>query len=138
MSFDDLSVMRVLQQTMHYNAQRQNLVGENVANANTPNYTPKDIPRSEFERALSGALGPSPSVELVRTHANHIAGPSTGSRSYAADDSPDSETTINGNSVVVEEQMVRQVEARMTFETALTLYQKNLSMLRVAARGPNG
>ena len=136
MSFDDLSVMRVLQQTMHYNAQRQNLVGENVANANTPNYTPKDIPRSEFERALSGALGPSPSVELVRTHANHIAGPSTGSRSYAADDSPDSETTINGNSVVLEEQMVNAADNRLRYEMALSLYQKSLGMMRTAIRSP--
>lgn len=138
MSVDDLSVMRVLHQTMQYGTQRQSLIGENVAHANTPDFTPKDITRSEFERVLSNVGGPSAGVDVMRTHPMHIAGPEGGKRVYSAEASPDSETTINGNSVVLEEQMVRQVEARMTFETALTLYQKNLNMLRTAARGPAG
>jgi flagellar basal-body rod protein FlgB len=38
--------------------------------------------------------------------------------------------------VVIEEQMVRANENRMRFETALSLYQKSLGLIRMAARPP--
>jgi flagellar basal-body rod protein FlgB len=50
--------------------------------------------------------------------------------------SPDSETTLDGNSVVVEEQMMKIAETRMDFETMVGLYQKSLGLLRLASRSP--
>jgi flagellar basal-body rod protein FlgB len=49
---------------------------------------------------------------------------------------PDSETTLDGNSVVVEEQMMKIAETRMDFETMVGLYQKSLGLLRLASRSP--
>jgi flagellar basal-body rod protein FlgB len=49
---------------------------------------------------------------------------------------PDSETTLDGNSVVLEEQTIRAAETRMQYETGLALYQKGLMLLRMAARPP--
>jgi flagellar basal-body rod protein FlgB len=43
---------------------------------------------------------------------------------------------VNGNSVVIEEQMVRAQENRMRYESALTLYQKSIGLLRTAIRAP--
>jgi flagellar basal-body rod protein FlgB len=51
-------------------------------------------------------------------------------------ESPDTETTIDGNSVVLEDQMVRAAETRMAFESGLALYQKGLQLMRMAARPP--
>jgi flagellar basal-body rod protein FlgB len=48
----------------------------------------------------------------------------------------DSETTIDGNAVVLEEQMARAAETRMAFETGIALYQKGLELVRLAARPP--
>ena len=48
----------------------------------------------------------------------------------------DSETTIDGNAVVLEEQMSRSAEARMQFETGVALYQKGLALVRLAIRAP--
>ena len=50
--------------------------------------------------------------------------------------SPDSETTLDGNAVVVEEQMMKIAETRMDFETMVGLYQKSLGLLRLASRAP--
>jgi flagellar basal-body rod protein FlgB len=55
---------------------------------------------------------------------------------YRISENPDSETTINGNSVVLEDQMVRANENRMRYETALSIYQKNINLLRTALRPP--
>ena len=138
MSPDDVPVLHVLRQALSYHSDRARVLTENVANANTPGYTPRDIPQSAFEQML-GSSGPSrvEAVSVSATNPLHIA-PASGdsSRSYRSQAMPDSETTINGNSVVLEEQMVRANENRMRFETALGLYQKNLSLLRLAVKAP--
>lgn len=133
---DDIPVLGILRQALGYHSDRQRVLAQNVANANTPGYVPDDISQTEFERALSGAQRTS-RVTLQATEAGHIQGRvQAGSGNWRASASPDSETTINGNSVVLEEQMVRAGENRMRFETALGLYQKSLSLIRMAARSP--
>ena len=49
---------------------------------------------------------------------------------------PDSETTIDGNAVVLEDQMAKASDTRMQFDTAIALYQKGLDLLRMASRAP--
>lgn len=78
-------------------------------------------------------------LNLTTTAAGHIPASSTGSGSssnWETSERPDSETTVNGNSVVIEEQMVRAQENRMRYESALTLYQKSIGLLRTAIRAP--
>lgn len=143
MKADDISVLAVLKQALGYHSDRQRVLAENVANANTPGYVPSDVSRSDFERAVEAARqggerrrgGVSP-VAMSATHTGHIAGTPAASQTYRTERAPDSETTINGNAVVLEEQMVRANENRMRFETALGLYNKNLNFLRMAVRPP--
>lgn len=134
---DDIPVLAMLRQSMGYHSDRQRVIAQNVANADTPGYVPKDIAASEFQRALNGA---APSrvqpVTLAITEPGHIQGSARTASSWRAQSAPDSETTINGNAVVLEEQMVRSNDNRMRFETALSLYQKGLDMIRSAARSP--
>ena len=49
---------------------------------------------------------------------------------------PDSETTLDGNSVVVEEQMLKMAESRMAYDAAIGFYQKSMQMIRMAAKKP--
>jgi flagellar basal-body rod protein FlgB len=133
---DDIPLLSMLRDTMGYHGARQRVIAENVANANTPGYTPKDVPRSEFERVLAGQA--QAAGGLRTTHAMHYGGDggASGSRQFRTETAPDSETTSNGNSVVIEEQMVDANDNRMRFETALSLYQKSLNMIRMASRSP--
>lgn len=129
---DDIPILSMLRETLGFHNARQRVIADNVANANTPGYTPQDIPRSEFERVLDGQ---SAGWQGMRTtDERHYGGGQA--RRFSAEASPDSETTVNGNSVVIEEQMVRANENRMRFETALSLYQKSLNLIRLAARPP--
>lgn len=131
---DDIPLLAMLRESMGYHNARQRTIANNVANANTPGYTPSDIPRSEFERVLAGQQAAS-SGGLRTTHERHYGGEgSGGNRTFTTKETPDSETTVNGNSVVIEEQMVRANENRMQFETALSLYQKSLNLIRLAGR----
>jgi flagellar basal-body rod protein FlgB len=48
----------------------------------------------------------------------------------------DTETTLDGNSVVLEDQMIKMSEARMQYDAAIGFYQKSMALLRMASRAP--
>jgi flagellar basal-body rod protein FlgB len=115
-------------------SERQRLISENIANASTPGYRPRDVDTAGFERMLSAAAG-GRGLAMTRTHQGHMA-PGGGSAETRIVTREDSETTIDGNAVVLEEQMARSAETRMQFETGIALYQKGLELMRLAARPP--
>jgi flagellar basal-body rod protein FlgB len=116
-------------------SERQRLISENIANASTPGYRPRDLDTSGFERMLAQASSGSGGVTMARTNPGHMA-PGGGSGRANVVTRDDSETTIDGNAVVLEEQMARAAETRMAFETGIALYQKGLELMRMAARPP--
>jgi flagellar basal-body rod protein FlgB len=116
-------------------SERQRLIAENIANASTPGYRPRDVDTASFERMLSSASSGGGNVTLVRTNPGHMS-PSGGGGQTQIITRDDSETTIDGNAVVLEEQMARAAETRMQFETGIALYQKGLELVRMAARAP--
>ena len=115
-------------------SERQRLIAENIANASTPGYRPRDVDTAGFERMLASASSGG-GMTLARTNPGHMA-PGGGSGRTQIVTRDDSETTIDGNAVVLEEQMARAAETRMQFETGIALYQKGLELVRMAARAP--
>ncbi len=112
-------------------SERQRLIAENIANATTPGYQPRDIDASAFQNMLAAGRG---GLSMSRTNSMHMApGGAVEARVVTR---PDSETTMDGNSVVLEEQSVRAAETRIAFETGVALYQKGLQLMRLAARAP--
>lgn len=116
---------------------RQRLLAENVANATTPRFVPRDVDLRAAERAAARG-GAGGGVRVAQTDPNHLGGSRSASASARVVTKPDSETTLDGNAVVLEEQMIRVAETRLQFETAIGLYQKGLQMMRTATRRPGG
>ncbi len=113
--------------------QRQQLIAENIANASTPGYRPRDLDVAGFERMLASAAG-GRGLTKTRTNPRHMTGGSAPDVRVITRN--DGETTIDGNAVVLEEQMALAAETRMAFETGIVLYQKGLELVRMAARAP--
>ncbi|MDZ4761610.1 MAG: flagellar basal body protein [Alphaproteobacteria bacterium] len=136
----DMTVFALMKSRMQMLGARQKTISENVANVSTPGYTPSDVDQDAFAKTLSrfaGSGGAAPSrVEMMATQAGHLSAPTAGTPGFAVRKMPDSETTLDGNSVVVEEQMMKIAETRMEFETMVGLYQKSLGLLRLASRSP--
>lgn len=116
-------------------SERQRLISENIANASTPGYRPRDLDTSGFERMLASASAGRNGPALARTNPAHMA-PGGGTAAANVVTRDDSEVTIDGNAVVLEEQMARAAETRMAFETGVALYQKGLELVRMAVRAP--
>ena len=134
MTLDDMPLFATLKAKLGYVSQRQRLIAGNVANADTPGYAPRDLKAFTFDAAMKGQAMP---LTVVRTSAAHIAPDGGGSGSAYSDGAgPDSEVRLDGNQVVLEDQMMKMSQARMDYDAAIGLYQQSLTMLRTAARAP--
>ena len=134
MGVDDIPLFGMLRGRLGWLSERQRVVAENVANADTPGFAARDLRApDDFAHAM---MQQSQGVGMMRTSTAHMAIQPQRAVNYASMTSPDSETTLDGNSVVVEEQMLRMAESRMAHDAAIGFYQKSLNMLRMAARKP--
>lgn len=136
MASQDIGLLSALQQRMGWLNDRQKVVAQNVANASTPGFKPRDLTPQDFGALVAGESDTSGNLGLTLTSSMHMAvddGPSRHAREVV---SPDSETTMDGNSVVLEEQMLKMAESRMQFQAAVSFYEKSLAMVRMAARAP--
>lgn len=142
MRLDNIPLFAMLKGQLGYLSARQRVIAENVANADTAGFTPRDIRAPSFDEAMKAAHGMGGAAQggpgqLTRTSSRHLAGPGGSTSSpFTPENTPDSETKLNGNSVVLEEEMLKMAESRMNYDAAISFYQKSLNLLRMAARGP--
>ncbi len=138
MNLNGVPVLDDLSGALRFHSARMRVLAENVANVDTPGFTPRDVMDGDAGAALGRAqeTGVRP-TRLMRTDPGHIAVQSA-SGPWRATDAPDTEQTVDGNSVVIEEQIGRVSETRGAYELALSLYQKSVALLRQAAQAPGG
>jgi len=134
MRLDNIPLFDAIRGRLGWLEERQRVIAQNVANSDTPGFAARDLRApDDFAHAM---MRQTQGVGMMRTSAAHIAVQPQRAVNYASMASPDSETTLDGNSVVVEEQMLRMAESRMAHDAAIGFYQKSMNMLRTAARRP--
>ena len=134
MRLDNIPLFDAIRGRLGWLEERQRVIAQNVANADTPGFAARDLRApDDFAHAM---MQQSQGVGMMRTSTAHMAVQPQRAVNYASMTAPDSETTLDGNSVVVEEQMLRMAESRMAHDAAIGFYQKSLNMLRMAARKP--
>jgi flagellar basal-body rod protein FlgB len=136
MDLSQIPLFQMLRGRLGYLSDRQKLIAENVANANTPGYKPHDLKPFSFQAQVQAqATGSAGSMAV--TQPGHITPPQVRSATAAKPvATKDSETTLDGNSVVLEEEMLKMGQARMEYDAAIGFYQKSLNLIRLAARAP--
>ncbi len=134
MSLDAVPLFAMLKSKMGYETERQRVLSENVANSDTPGFAPRDLKGFSFAGALQAAAG---AVTPQRTNPMHMAGRrASAAGAPKAVTTPDAEARLDGNQVVLEEQMMKMSDSRASYDAAVSLYQQSLAMLRTAARAP--
>ena len=138
MAVGDLRLVDALRTKMQWHQARQRVLAENVANADTPHFKGKDLKLPDFPSlagsasASASAGGPRvPVVQLAATQPGHSTG-TAGTSPFKADSTPKFEITANGNAVDLEEQMARSAENQLDYQTAASLYQQSMSLIRTA------
>lgn len=123
--FDAPDVMRMAQELARHSGSRQAVVAGNIANADTPGFRAKDVP--EFSTIYSD---PQTRTEMQATREGHISGAQTSQEWVTID--AGGPASSNGNTVSVEEELVRANSAQSSHTLALTVYQSSLEILRTA------
>ena len=138
MGLDDIPLLSMLKSRFGYLNQAQRGIAINVANSDTPGFVPKQL--DAFKYAAPGkTIAPGGALMLARvqTNAAHLPGKAAASgQTWKAQDAPDSEARLDGNQVVLEEQMMKMAQTRGDYETAISFYQKSLSMIQLALKAP--
>ncbi len=109
---------------------RQQVLAQNVANADTPGYRALDIKRPEFKDFLAKGSGP---VKLAVTHPGHISARS-GGMPRSRWELDEAEAAPSGNSVDLEAQMLKVRDTSGTFNFILNLMRKQVQVLQLAVR----
>ncbi len=134
MDLNNLKLFKMAMTRMDWAAQRQKVLSQNIANADTPRYRPKDVKALNFKDVLRGSTAAP--VTVARTDPGHLKGTIPEQDHFRAqgvrktfEESPD------GNQVVVEEQMQKVGDTRADYNTAVTLIQAQMKMLSIAVKG---
>jgi len=126
MGITDIPILSMLRTRMEWHQERQRVLAENVANADTPNYRPRDLAPPKFEEELA-----RPSVALARTDPEHMAGGGNDSR-FASGGETHYEVRPGGNSVNHEDEMMKVASNQMDFDAVADLYSRSLALIKLA------
>ncbi len=127
------NIFAVLSKRMDWLSQRQKVLADNIANADTPNFQPRDLNPGEFHRVLRNQ---SPDVSPKATHAAHLQGTALrGGPARIERQGKPWETSPSGNAVVIEEQLIKVSKTQSDYQTMVNLYRKHMDMFRIALRG---
>ena len=133
MNLAEIPLFSMLRGRLGHLTEQQKVLAQNVANADTPRYTPEDLKPFSFSAQVNKAQG---MAMMATTQAGHMTPKSEKRGAFKAVNAPDSETKLNGNSVVLEEEMIKMSDARMNYDAAISFYQKSLNLIRMASRPP--
>lgn len=113
------------EQRLAWADRRQALLAQNIANANTPGFQPRDLP--PFARALARTTGAAP----VRTQPSHLAGIS-GDLLAPDRQTPPTARAPDGNAVALDEQLTKVADTETTQAMVTTIYKKYLTLFSLA------
>jgi flagellar basal-body rod protein FlgB len=125
--FEKLELTRMAQALAAQSGARMSVIAQNVANADTPGYKAKDVPA--FAEVYAAEW-----QDMRSTRPGHL-----GASSAAATPIPDiarGHEAPNGNSVSLEAEMVKSVEARQNHDMALAIYRATSDVIRASLGRP--
>jgi flagellar basal-body rod protein FlgB len=129
MDLFNIALFHRISERMNWLGAREKVIATNIANSDTPSYQPKDVLPLDFGDHLKKLTA----VEPGRTDPKHMSG------TVPPADPVDSkkqrktyETAPAGNSVVIEEQMMKLSQTQADYNQMVNLYRKHVDMLKTA------
>ena len=129
MDLGSLSVFRALQARMRWLNERQEVLAQNVANADTPHYQSRDLKPLDFREMLRGQ---ERGLTLAVSQPGHIAVEDNRVERRASAEKTKLEANPTGNAVVLEEEMLKVGKTAHDYQLMTSLYSKSLGMIKTA------
>ncbi len=146
MTTQNLTLLNAMVQKMDWVEERQKIIAQNIANADTPEYRPQDLTPLNFKTMLAD-VGTKTSLNstvsapalsgLATTDNAHLSlggATATAAGAHKHEQKAPYEVAPAGNAVVLEEQVLKMNENYTEHRFITNLYQKNIDMLKLALR----
>ncbi|GGK72553.1 flagellar basal body rod protein FlgB [Amphritea balenae] len=129
-SFD--KALGIHEQAVGLRIQRAEILANNIANSDTPNYKARDL---DFESILQGVQGDHKPLSMARTDAGHNSGlvnpDFAAEMMYRIPDQP----SVDGNTVNLQEEMARYTENAVDYQASFQFLNKKFKGLTSAIKG---
>lgn len=133
MDLGDTGLFRMMNDKMAWHNQRQEVLSQNVANADTPHFQASDLTAFDFKKQLRAHQ----QMALAGGKQGHLSSSLPQQGPFQADkERTPYETSPDGNGVVLEEQMLKIGQNALEYQTVTNLYRKQVGMLRTAMTAP--
>jgi flagellar basal-body rod protein FlgB len=126
MAIPDFPILSMLRTRMQWHQQRQKVLAENIANADTPRYRARDLAPPSFSGALQQV-----SISMARTDPGHIE-PTGGGSQFEDDRNARYETRPRGTAVSHEEEMLKLAGNQADYDAVTSIYSHSLSLIKTA------
>ncbi len=134
MDIRSIPLFDAITRRMAWLTERQTVLAENVANANTPNYAEKDLKEPDFGDLVKT---PTEGVRLVATQPGHFGAGNGSAAAMKTVETPE-DSTLNGNNVSIEAQMMKVSENAADYTLTTTLYKRHMALIKMALGGGTG
>jgi flagellar basal-body rod protein FlgB len=133
MDLDKIPLFKAMSQRMAWLNERQSVLAQNVANADTPNYRSRDLKAPSFSELVGRK---NSQLQLAATRPNHLTG-SGADAPFRQEADRNVELSPSGNSVSLEDQMMKVSSTATAYQLTTTLYKQHIAMLKtVLGKGP--
>jgi len=123
----DIGLLNLANALAAHSASRQGLVAENLANADTPGYRARDL-----EPFANVANRTSINARQMRATQEDHFGQSAGKAAFSIQEtSAFGAESPNGNTVSLDDQMMRSAALKVDHDLAIGVYSKSLQILRL-------
>lgn len=120
--FENLDVFKIAHAMASHAGQRQAIISQNVANADTPGFKSRDLP--DFKSSYTGE---NQTGLQKATRDKHLHGTNSGIALNAFEEK--SIASPDGNSVSIETEMLKATEVSRQHNRALAIYKSSLDIL---------
>lgn len=127
MQIGGLNLFQALTEKMRWHQERQGVLSENVANADTPGFVQRDLKAFSFEGEMKSVA----TLTTSATSPNHISVSSSGDSGFGKGSAP-FEITPSGNGVTLEDEMMKVAGNDMDYQAVTALYTRSIRLLKVA------
>lgn len=124
--FTNLNVFKMAEAMAVHAGQRQAIIAQNVANADTPGYQARDL--ISFVDSFQQQNGRN---FMQASRAGHLSTGSVVGRDLN-DSKMNLESDPNDNSVSIEQEMLRAADAKRQHDRAIAIYKSSLKIIRTS------
>lgn len=123
----DIGILQMAQDLAAHASSRQSVIAQNIANADTPRYKARDMASFADSFRETGQMRAS----SRSARAGHIVLGVGGNAGHIFESAEFGAESPNGNTVSLEDQLVRAADVKYQHDLALGIYAKSINILRV-------